>query len=284
MNSVYVNNTQLLQVKQALPVSLLSIDGSDQQTVNGRDIHKFLGVARDFSTWIKPLIEKYGYLEGLDYLQIKNHENVVSKKPLTEYFFKLDVAKEIAMVQDNDKGRLVRQYFIAIEKEYRESRSLLQPLDMSNPEIILQHLQLGVQSAKKVIELTTINNQLCIENKSQKETIEKQRPLVEHAKEVLDSDSLIATSVIAHKLNITAQKLNKFLMAQGITKKVNGTYLLKCDYLNMGLAQTVSFTYKKSDGSTGSKDLLRWTEKGKKFIMELWKKAHDVISAEVIEL
>ncbi|MDR2194716.1 MAG: antA/AntB antirepressor family protein [Treponema sp.] len=43
------------------------IDHEGKQAVNARDLHASLGVGRDFSTWIKDRIEKYGFTEGSDY-------------------------------------------------------------------------------------------------------------------------------------------------------------------------------------------------------------------------
>ena len=41
-----------------------------QQVVSARDLHKFLGVGKDFSTWFKDKVEKYGFLENQDYTSI----------------------------------------------------------------------------------------------------------------------------------------------------------------------------------------------------------------------
>lgn len=155
--------------------------------------------------------------------------------------------------------------------QIRKTGTYQAPQAMTEKDMVLGYLAKIEENEK----LLAINSQLALETKIQRETIEKQKPLVEHAKEVLDSDSLIAVSVIAQKLNVSPQELNRFLLNQGILKKVGKTYLLKISYVDKCLARTVSNTYKKSDGTTGSNDLLKWTEQGKKFIMELWKRAHN---------
>ena len=38
------------------------------------------------------------------------------------YHISLDMAKELAMVENNEQGRQVRRYFISMEREARESR------------------------------------------------------------------------------------------------------------------------------------------------------------------
>jgi len=91
--------------------------GEHEQLVNARELHGWLEVGRDFTTWIKDKIEKYGYLDGHDFSPVLVKSSV--GRPATEYIFRLDVAKEIAMVENNDKGRMVRRYFIEAEKRYQ---------------------------------------------------------------------------------------------------------------------------------------------------------------------
>jgi anti-repressor protein len=43
------------------------VEQNGEQTVNARDLHEALAVKRDFSTWIKDRIEKYGFVEGEDF-------------------------------------------------------------------------------------------------------------------------------------------------------------------------------------------------------------------------
>lgn len=92
----------------------------EERLVNARELHEFLEVGRDFTTWIKDKIEKYNFIEGVDYLLTKIGEQLPSgTKYKSEYILKLDVAKEIAMVENNEKGRTIRKYFIAIEERHK---------------------------------------------------------------------------------------------------------------------------------------------------------------------
>ncbi len=95
-----------------------------EPTVNARDLHAFLGVGKDFSTWIKERIAKFNFTEGQDFVSIEclSSPNLGSSKSRAqrtiEYHLSLDMAKELAMVERTDKGKEARQYFIACEKEY----------------------------------------------------------------------------------------------------------------------------------------------------------------------
>jgi anti-repressor protein len=108
---------------QLIPVFNGALDGRNQQLCDARDLHQFLSVGRDFSTWIKERIEQYGFIEGEDYSPVLgNRSDGLPGKPRTEYHLTLDTSKELAMVENNDQGRQVRRYFIAMERQARESR------------------------------------------------------------------------------------------------------------------------------------------------------------------
>ena len=106
--------------QQLIPVFNGELDGRAQQLCDARDLHTFLGVGRDFSNWIKGRIEQYGFVEGEDFSPILAKST--GGRPGMEYHLTLDTAKELAMVENNDQGRQVRRYFIAMEREARESR------------------------------------------------------------------------------------------------------------------------------------------------------------------
>lgn len=105
--------------------------------VNARDLHTFLEVGKDFSNWFKGRIRKYGFIENVDFARIcydingniislaKNGESdsqAFERIYRVEYALTLDCAKELSMVQNNERGRQARLYFIETEKNYRALR------------------------------------------------------------------------------------------------------------------------------------------------------------------
>lgn len=107
------------------------------QFCNARDLHSTLQVGRDFSNWIKGRIDEYGFIEGFDFLVIDSPNPASQKagfspnpakttkrqkggRPTIDYHLTLDMAKELAMIENNDVGRAVRRYFIQAEKTLRE--------------------------------------------------------------------------------------------------------------------------------------------------------------------
>ena len=93
-----------------------------KRAVNARELHKFLESKYQFANWIQERITKYGFVENQDYEVFKeNLKNSNGGRPQTEYALSVDMAKELSMVENNDKGRLARKYFIECEKIARES-------------------------------------------------------------------------------------------------------------------------------------------------------------------
>lgn len=99
-------------------------NGGNGLTVNSRDLYNRLCVGRDYSNWIKGRIREYGFEEGVDFSPVLAKINSADKDPRgrkrIDYIITLDMAKELAMVERSESGRVVRRYFIAVEKRYRD--------------------------------------------------------------------------------------------------------------------------------------------------------------------
>ena len=100
-----------------VPVFTGILAGQPTQLCNARDLHGFLEVGDRFDQWISRRIETYGFADGEDFC---TKLCKTRGRPATDYHLTLDTAKELAMVENNDKGRQVRRYFIQIEKEARK--------------------------------------------------------------------------------------------------------------------------------------------------------------------
>ncbi|ATA89228.1 toxin-antitoxin system, toxin component, Bro domain protein [Capnocytophaga stomatis] len=108
-----------------------------QRAVNARELHQFLEVGRDFSNWIKDRIEDYGFVENQDFVVFaKSGENSNGGRPLKEYAISIDMAKELSMVERNEKGKLARLYFIEMEKKAKEPQPKLLPSGKRNQQQI----------------------------------------------------------------------------------------------------------------------------------------------------
>lgn len=125
-----------MTVSQLVPVVPGTIGNVQCLTVDGRTLHDILGVRRDFSTWIKGRISKYGFIQGQDFeVFAKTGENSELDSPVLgnqknhggdrrsqEYRLTLDMSKELCMVENNEKGRIARRYFIECERRLLSER------------------------------------------------------------------------------------------------------------------------------------------------------------------
>jgi len=98
-----------------IKISQSKINGAEVNSVNARNIHEYLEVKTPFSMWIDRAIKKYSFMDGEDFT---THTFVNGKATQIDFIVTLDMAKELAMLENNSKGRETRKYFIAIEKEH----------------------------------------------------------------------------------------------------------------------------------------------------------------------
>lgn len=124
------------------------------QTVDARELHEFLGSKQQYSDWIKGRIGKFEFVEGLDFTV---HKFMNGRSTCIDYHISIDMAKELSMVENNEKGRKARLYFIDCEKKSQKlpQMSQLQILHAVTGEMC------NFNSRLESVELT----QSAIENK-----------------------------------------------------------------------------------------------------------------------
>lgn len=111
---------------QLIPVFSGSISNEAALLCNARDLHEFLEVGKDFSNWIRARLNEYGFVENLDYILFSPNLAKTPGRRRKDYHLTLDTAKELAMVERNEKGRQIRRYFIECEKKLREDTAKTQ--------------------------------------------------------------------------------------------------------------------------------------------------------------
>ncbi|QKE37390.1 antA/AntB antirepressor family protein [Ferrovum myxofaciens] len=107
------------------------IIGTDTiQIVNALELHKFLGIKKDFLTWIRGRINKFCFVQDVDFAVRFNNPTLQwlgKHESNIEYHLSLDMAKEISMFENSSKGREARLYFIKCEKDFRTTRLTRKP-------------------------------------------------------------------------------------------------------------------------------------------------------------
>lgn len=121
-----------------------SISNQTVQLANARDLHSFLESNQDFSNWIANRISEYGFVQDEDYITL---EIKTRGRPRKEYHITLDMGKELAMVERNEKGRQIRKYFIECERQILQNNQQIAPLAELPSPYINEHEQRQVQEA-----------------------------------------------------------------------------------------------------------------------------------------
>lgn len=98
---------------------------NDRPAVSARDLHDFLEVGARYNDWFPRMCE-YGFTEGEDYYSfLSNRVDGLSGKPRQDAVLTIDMAKEICMIQRNEKGKQARQYFLQIEKDWNSPEKVM---------------------------------------------------------------------------------------------------------------------------------------------------------------
>ena len=154
---IFVIN-MLNTTNELIPIS----DNNGKRAVNARDLHAFLESKRDFSTWIKDRIKSYDFIEGVDFqsfTEIVGRE--IGATTRIEYALSISMAKELSMIENNERGKQARKYFIACEENKHE---------LSRKELALM-----------VIQAEEEKERLALENEKQQKQIEKLQPKADFA-------------------------------------------------------------------------------------------------------
>ena len=111
-----------------------SINGQSVETVSARELHTFLENGDMFANWIKNRIEKYEFVENVDYISfLATTKKPTGGRPSQEYYVSVGMAKELAMVENNEKGKQARKYFIECEERLKTNQQSVQPQPLVQP-------------------------------------------------------------------------------------------------------------------------------------------------------
>lgn len=118
---------------QLIPVFNGTISNESVLLCDARELHGFLEVGKRFASWITERLTEYKFVENQDYISFsQNREKPQGGRPTKDYHLTLDTAKELAMVERNEKGRQIRRYFIECEKQLRQQQTLPAPKPLSH--------------------------------------------------------------------------------------------------------------------------------------------------------
>ena len=229
---------------------LITVD-FDTQTVSARELHKQVGSTERFSSWFDRQLQ-FGFVEGEDYTTVKvltevQNNGGIQQRELTDHNLSVDMAKQICMVQKNERARAVRQYLIDLEKAW------------NTPEQVMAR---ALKLADKTIE------QLKTDNKALEQKIEQDKPKTIFADAVSTSHTSIligdlAKLICQNGVQIGQKRLfewlrqNNFLIKNGSSRNMPMQR-----YVEQGLFEIKESNLQNPDGSVRITRTTKVTGKG----------------------
>ena len=161
---------------------------NDRPTVSARELHEFLEVDTRYNDWFLRMCE-YGFSEGIDFYSFLSKST--GGRPAQDAQLTIDMAKEVCMLQRNDKGKQARQYFIQLEKDWNSPK-----------KVMARALRIADERIKV---LSAENAALTVDN-----TIMK--PKAEYFDELVDRNLLTKFRDTAKQLEIKERDFVRFLI------------------------------------------------------------------------
>lgn len=192
----------------------VNYENVDRPTVSGRELWEALEVKTDYPHWFERMTE-YGFSVGKDYQTfLSDRVDGKAGKPRTDHQLTIPMAKELCMLQRTDKGKQMRQYFIAVEEQWNSPEAIMaRALQFSNA---------------KLKQLETHCCQLETTVAAQSKQMEQDKPKVLFADSVTASSSSILIGELAklikqNGVDIGQRRLFEWMRANGYLIKRKGS-------------------------------------------------------------
>lgn len=224
------------------------LGGAPVQTVNARDLHAFLEVGKVFAAWIQERIAQYGFVEHHDFAVFSDSgKNPSGGRPSKEYAISLDMAKELAMVERNTKGKQARQYFIECERRAKSGSADLAET-LSDPSKLRTAL---LAYTEKVMALEA--------------KVQEQAPKAQFHDAVVEAINCQSIQEVAKALGTGPNRLFKFLRDEGLLMRNNLPYQR---HLDAGHFRVIEKQYNDERGESHTYTRTLVTGKGLAYIQK----------------
>lgn len=231
---------------------------TDQPTVSARELHEKLNIGTKFTTWFERMKE-YGFSEENEFFPKRGETSEQGGRPQTDFQISVDMAKQICMIQRSPEGKMIRQYFIDLEKAW------------NTPEqIMARALKMANQSIDSLKERCAFLGGQVVE---QQKVISELQPKANYVDTILQSKSLVLTTQIAKDYGMSARKFNRILNELKIQYKVGDQWVLYSKYQSNGYVHSRTINITRSNGMPDTKMQTEWTQKGRLFLYDELKKA-----------
>ena len=230
----------------------INYENAENPTISGRELHEALDVKSKYADWFKNMCA-YGFTENSDFVTIS--KNLENGGRTIEHCISINMAKELCMLQRSEKGKMFRQYFIDLEKQW------------NSPEAVMSRA-LAIAN-RKIEEIK--NEAFALHNK-----IEEAKPKVLFADSVSAAKNSILVGDLAKILkqngvDIGQKRLFKWLRENGyLIKGGNSKNMPTQKSADMGLFEVKISTISNPDGSIRETKTTKVTGKGQVHFINLF--------------
>jgi len=222
-------------MQELIRIESCKFGDSEIAAVNARNLWEKLEVKSKFADWIIDKTSQAHLTEGSDYLVfLQKEKNLQGGRPSKEYVISLDSAKHIAMLEGNEKGKEIRQYFIDFEKKAKEALLAMIQKKSQDTEAMTKDLDLK-RFANENLKLDMETAQIMKVPPSfvLSESVKRIKfelgidythllPMSEYMKNIPQEDRLLNPAALGRKIGKSAQLVNNFLAYHGYQKKDRG--------------------------------------------------------------
>lgn len=222
---------------------------TDKPTVSGRELHKALEVKDHYTDWFKRMTE-YGFTEGEDFIGFsEKSDKPTGGRPSTDHQLTIPMAKEICMLQRNDKGKQFRQYFIRVEEAWNSPEMIMKrALDYANENV--KRLQIQVSTLQ-------VDNEIM-------------KPKADYFDELVDRNTLTSFRETAKQLDVKEKVFINFLLEHKYIYRDKKGKIMPYAEKNNGLFE-IKETFNEKTNRSGTQTLV--TPKGRETFRLLLLKA-----------
>lgn len=222
---------------------------TDKPTVSGRELHKALEVKDHYTDWFKRMTE-YGFTEGEDFIGFsEKSDKPTGGRPSTDHQLTIPMAKEICMLQRNDKGKQFRQYFIRVEEAWNSPEMIMKrALDYANENV--KRLQIQVSTLQ-------VDNEIM-------------KPKADYFDELVDRNTLTSFRETTKQLDVKEKVFINFLLEHKYIYRDKKGKIMPYAEKNNGLFE-IKETFNEKTNWSGTQTLV--TPKGRETFRLLLLKA-----------
>ena len=237
---------------------LIKVEVNDkmEQVVSARELHKGLGLKKQFTDWVKQNFKMF--IENEDFMFTPRSVNMPNggTKEVRDYVITVSMAKELAMMSKSEKGKQYRKYFIELERKWNDPQEVVK----RGYEIL----------RNENIKLKIENNNIKKEKLAIEQQYNEAKPKISYYDIILQNPSLVSITQIAKDYGMSGKAMNQKLKELKLQFKQGDTWFLYAKYQDKGWTSSETKVIPTQYGDK-VKMYTKWTQKGRLALYDILK-------------